>query len=270
MGGSGREAGQGEAAGVLLSLQGLQRVCHTHSTCVASLQHLAHCTPGSPACTPPCPPLPGGLPGEQALDLLPSAGLVTSSEDYYPTVAINALMRVLREPSAAILHGKAVAALFEIIKAMGLSFVPYLPKVGGWVGVAAVGWTRGDGWVRRWCRPRSRCSHAPSSVTRPPPLPSPPSLPAPASHPQVVPVLLQLTRGADDLQRRVDMVRALTDLVILMRQHVRKFLPGGWAGGRVEGGRGENGGGWVWAVAGWAGGVLPGTRAAAAWFSSLS
>ena len=68
--------------------------------------------------------------GEQALDLLPSAGLVTSSEDYYPTVAINALMRVLREPSMAVLHGKAVAALFEIIKAMGLSFVPYLPKVG--------------------------------------------------------------------------------------------------------------------------------------------
>ncbi|KAI3435635.1 hypothetical protein D9Q98_001694 [Chlorella vulgaris] len=112
--------------------------------------------------------LPGGV-GEQALDLLPSAGLVTSSEDYYPTVAINALMRVLREPSAAALHGKAVAALFEIIQAMGLSFVPYLHKV--------------------------------------------------------VPVLLQLTRGADDLQRRVDMVRALTDLVVLMRQHVRKFLP---------------------------------------------
>ena len=38
-------------------------------------------------------------------------------------------------------------------------------------------------------------------------------------------MLLQLTRGADDLQRRVDMVRALTDLVVLMRQHVRKFLP---------------------------------------------
>jgi len=31
----------------------------------------------------------------------------------------------------AALHGKAVAALFEIIKAMGLSFVPYLPKVWG-------------------------------------------------------------------------------------------------------------------------------------------
>ena len=160
---------------MLLSLQGLQRVCHTHSTCVASLQHLAHCTPGSPACTPPCPPLPGGLPGEQALDLLPSAGLVTSSEDYYPTVAINALMRVLREPSAAILHGKAVAALFEIIKAMGLSFVPYLPKVGGWVGVAAVGWTRGDGVGAPLVQaplpllPRPLLGHPPT----PPPLPSP-------------------------------------------------------------------------------------------------
>lgn len=42
---------------------------------------------------------------------------------------------------------------------------------------------------------------------------------------QVVPVLLQLTRSAEDLQRRVDMVRALTDLVVLQRQHVRKFLP---------------------------------------------
>ena len=78
---------------------------------------------------PPTSAPAGGLPGEQALDLLPSAGLVTSSEDYYPTVAINALMRVLREPSAASLHGKAVAALFDIIKAMGLAFVPYLPKV---------------------------------------------------------------------------------------------------------------------------------------------
>ena len=85
------------------------------------------------------PPPAGGLPGgEQALDLLPSAGLVTSSEDYYPTVAINALMRVLREPSMAALHGKAVAALFEIIKAMGLSFVPYLPKVGAGEGADGV------------------------------------------------------------------------------------------------------------------------------------
>lgn len=101
-------------------------------------------------------------------DLLPSVGMVTSSEDYYPTVAINALMRVLRDPSLSSLHGRAVTALFEIVKSMGLGFVPYLPKV--------------------------------------------------------VPVLLALTRASDDLARRIDMVRALTELVILMRQHIRKFL----------------------------------------------
>ena len=81
--------------------------------------------------------------GDQTLDLLPSAGLVTSSEDYYPTVAINALMRVLREPTMASLHGKAVQALFEIIKAMGLSFVPYLPKARAQGGSGA--------WLLRQC-----------------------------------------------------------------------------------------------------------------------
>jgi FKBP12-rapamycin complex-associated protein len=65
-----------------------------------------------------------------ALDLLPATGLVTSSDDYYPTVAINALMRVLRDPGLSSQHSRAVQALFEIIKAMGLNFVPYLPKVG--------------------------------------------------------------------------------------------------------------------------------------------
>lgn len=38
-------------------------------------------------------------------------------------------------------------------------------------------------------------------------------------------MLLALARGADDLPRRVEMVRALTELVVLVRQHVRKFLP---------------------------------------------
>ena len=113
------------------------------------------------------PGLDGGG-GGAYLDLLPSSGMVTSSEDYYPTVAINALMRVLRDPTLASLHGRAVAALFQIIKAMGLGFVPYLPKV--------------------------------------------------------VPVLLALTHAADDLHRRIEMIKALTDLVVLMRQHIRKYL----------------------------------------------
>ena len=37
-------------------------------------------------------------------DLLPAAGLVTSSEEYYPTVAINALMRSLRDPALSSHH----------------------------------------------------------------------------------------------------------------------------------------------------------------------
>lgn len=99
-------------------------------------------------------------------NLLPAEGLVTSSEDYYPTVAINALMRVLRDPTMASQHQavgaavgsviifsllgiaeqigyllelvvqswhvpalQVVTALMSIFKALGVSSVPYLPKV---------------------------------------------------------------------------------------------------------------------------------------------
>jgi FKBP12-rapamycin complex-associated protein len=106
--------------------------------------------------------------GGTFLDLLPSSGLVTSSEDYYPTVAINALMRILRDPALNALHGRAVLALFQIVKSMGLGFVPYLPKV--------------------------------------------------------VPIILSLTRSADDIGRRIEMIKALTELVVFMRQHVRRYL----------------------------------------------
>ena len=102
-------------------------------------------------------------------ELISSGGPATSSEDYYPTVAINALMRLLRDPSLASLHGRAVISLFRIIRSMGLGFVPYLPKV--------------------------------------------------------VPVLLSITRRADDINRRIEMIRALADLVVFMRQHIKKFLP---------------------------------------------
>jgi FKBP12-rapamycin complex-associated protein len=62
-------------------------------------------------------------------DLLPAAGLVTSSEDYYPTVAINALMRVLRDPALASQHQAVISSLMQIFKALGTASVPYLPKV---------------------------------------------------------------------------------------------------------------------------------------------
>ncbi|KAJ7946192.1 Serine/threonine-protein kinase TOR, partial [Quillaja saponaria] len=59
-------------------------------------------------------------------DLWPS---FASSEDYYSTVAINSLMRILRDPSLASYHLKVVGSLMFIFKSMGLGCVPYLPKV---------------------------------------------------------------------------------------------------------------------------------------------
>ncbi|CAO2815870.1 unnamed protein product [Amaranthus hypochondriacus] len=61
------------------------------------------------------------------MDLWPS--FTTSSEDYYSTVAINSLMRVLRDPSLSSYHQKVVGSLMFIFKSMGLGCVPYLPKV---------------------------------------------------------------------------------------------------------------------------------------------
>ncbi|CAM6130085.1 unnamed protein product [Calypogeia fissa] len=58
-----------------------------------------------------------------------SGGLFTASEEYYPTVAINALMRVLRDPSLSTYHLKVVGSLTYIFKKMGLASVQYLPKV---------------------------------------------------------------------------------------------------------------------------------------------
>lgn len=60
------------------------------------------------------------------MDLWPS---FATSEDYYSTVAINSLMRILRDPSLSSYHQKVVGSLMFIFKSMGLGCVPYLPKV---------------------------------------------------------------------------------------------------------------------------------------------
>lgn len=71
----------------------------------------------------------GGGADDFAADLLPSAGLMTASDEYYPTVAINALMRVLRDPSMSSQHQGVVNSLMAIFRALGLGSVTYLPKV---------------------------------------------------------------------------------------------------------------------------------------------
>ncbi|XP_010245613.1 PREDICTED: serine/threonine-protein kinase TOR isoform X2 [Nelumbo nucifera] len=63
---------------------------------------------------------------ELPTDLWPS---FATSEDYYSTVAINSLMRILRDPSLSSYHQKVVGSLMFIFKSMGLGCVPYLPKV---------------------------------------------------------------------------------------------------------------------------------------------
>ncbi|KAM2510739.1 hypothetical protein EV2_035938 [Malus domestica] len=63
---------------------------------------------------------------ELPMDVWPS---FATSEDYYSTVAINSLMRILRDPSLATYHLKVVRSLMFIFKSMGLGCVPYLPKV---------------------------------------------------------------------------------------------------------------------------------------------
>ena len=62
-------------------------------------------------------------------DLLPASGLVTSSDEYYPTVAINALMRLLRDPSLSSHHFQVLRSLFVIFRSLHLAAVPYLTKV---------------------------------------------------------------------------------------------------------------------------------------------
>ncbi|KAL5705931.1 non-specific serine/threonine protein kinase [Ranunculus cassubicifolius] len=63
---------------------------------------------------------------ELPMDLWPS---FATSEDYYPTVAISSLMRILRDPSLSSYHQKVVGSLLFIFKSMGLACVPFLPKV---------------------------------------------------------------------------------------------------------------------------------------------
>ncbi|GAV78802.1 PI3_PI4_kinase domain-containing protein/FAT domain-containing protein/FATC domain-containing protein/Rapamycin_bind domain-containing protein/DUF3385 domain-containing protein/HEAT_2 domain-containing protein [Cephalotus follicularis] len=63
---------------------------------------------------------------ELPMDLWPS---FATSDDYYYTVAINSLMRILRDPSLASYHQKVVGSLMFIFESMDLGCVPYLPKV---------------------------------------------------------------------------------------------------------------------------------------------
>lgn len=66
----------------------------------------------------------------QPVSNLPPAKRITPSDDeFYPTVAIQALMRIFRDPSLAVHHGMVAQAVMFIFKSLNLRCVPYLGKV---------------------------------------------------------------------------------------------------------------------------------------------
>lgn len=52
-----------------------------------------------------------------------------ASDDYYPTVAIAALMKILRDPSLSMHHTAVIQAVMYIFKTLGLKGVPFLPQI---------------------------------------------------------------------------------------------------------------------------------------------
>eukprot|EP00158_Paraphelidium_tribonemae_P009901 Partr_v1_DN28994_c0_g1_i3_m24719 putative Phosphatidylinositol 3-kinase len=53
----------------------------------------------------------------------------SQNEDYYQTVAMNALIKILRDPSLNVHHTASVQAIMYMFKTLGLKCVPFLPKV---------------------------------------------------------------------------------------------------------------------------------------------
>jgi FKBP12-rapamycin complex-associated protein len=52
-----------------------------------------------------------------------------SSEEYLPSVAINALMKILKDPTLSAYHTPAIQAFMYIFKTLGMKCVPFLPQI---------------------------------------------------------------------------------------------------------------------------------------------
>ena len=61
--------------------------------------------------------------------LPPAKRMTPAHEDFYPSVAIQALMRIFRETTLAVHHGMVIQAVMFIFKSLGMGCVPYLNKV---------------------------------------------------------------------------------------------------------------------------------------------
>ena len=83
-------------------------------------------------------------------------GSGTSLEDFYPSIAINSLMRILKDLTLSQHHTMAIQALGFIFKSLGIKSVPYLPQVSERWGVGVGGGLSLDMqvYVLIWCEER--------------------------------------------------------------------------------------------------------------------
>lgn len=56
-------------------------------------------------------------------------GMSPSNEEYYPTVAISNLMKILKDQSLSSHHNKVIQAIMYIFRTLGLRCVPFLPQI---------------------------------------------------------------------------------------------------------------------------------------------
>jgi len=61
--------------------------------------------------------------------LPPNLRLTPSDEDFYPTVAVQALTRILKDPSLAVYHGMVMQSVMYIFDNLGLRCVPFLKRI---------------------------------------------------------------------------------------------------------------------------------------------
>lgn len=56
-------------------------------------------------------------------------GMSPSNDEYYPTVAITNLMKILKDPSLKVHHSKVIQAIMYIFQTLGLRCVSFLPQI---------------------------------------------------------------------------------------------------------------------------------------------
>jgi FKBP12-rapamycin complex-associated protein len=61
--------------------------------------------------------------------MVPPQRMTPAAEDFYPTVAIQALTRIFKDPSLAVHHGMVMQAIMFIFNSLGQKCVPFLGKV---------------------------------------------------------------------------------------------------------------------------------------------